>query len=670
MLSKITKYMILPKEMTEFEVNYLKRLNRLALFFFYVHIPIFMGIAWLAGTGPLFALALSSVAVIGPTVAYWFLKNQRTISMVHGFTAMIMGGILVHFGQGPMQIEMHFYFFALLAMLCMFANPMVNIVAALTAAVHHLVIWWYLPNSVFNYDASFEVVLVHAAFVVLETVAACYISREFFDNVIGLDKIVQARTSQLAAAQRDMSLILDNIDQGFITVNLDGVMCGKTSTIVHEWFGKEEDKMTFSDYIRHIDQGAADWFELGLESVKDGFLPVDVAFEQLPRLLKFDSKTMKLEYKAVTNDAEEVEKVIIVISDITDLIQKEISEALQKQMLSVFEHIMRDKIGFIEFLTESDQQMNTIVNKQYEDLTHLKRLIHTIKGNSSIFGLTGIADVCHELENQIVSEETLPNDEEIQVLSEAWKEMRQRLDELLGQSRRRMDNVIKIDDVEYRAILHAVLTGENPEKTAEMIRSWKLEPIQNRFGTLKQQAERLAKRMGKTDITINILPSNIRITKEYWAPFWSNFVHVIRNAVDHGIETPEERRQAGKKAGGTLELKSYVEWNQFVISVSDDGKGIDWQSVAEKAKSLNLPHSTHDDLVKALFSEGVSTKDVATDISGRGVGMGAVLQACENLGGKIDIFTKEKQGTQFLFKFPMTENVYQVVDNSKLKIAA
>src|SRR3569833_3101525 len=105
--------------------------------------------------------------------------------MVYGFTSMIMGGVLVHFGQGPVQIEMHFYFFALLAMLCMFGNPAVNLVAAVTVAVHHLVMWWWMPHSVFNYVASIWVVAVHTTNNKHKTVAACFISRRFFDDVSG-----------------------------------------------------------------------------------------------------------------------------------------------------------------------------------------------------------------------------------------------------------------------------------------------------------------------------------------------------------------------------------------------------------------------------------------------------------------------------------------------------
>jgi two-component system chemotaxis sensor kinase CheA len=232
-----TKYLALPAEITLFEQRFLARLNEVALIFFYLHIPVLMAVAWAAGIGPLYALALSLVVITGPTIAYRTVHNPRWLSVVYGITAMLMGGMLVHFGQGPVQIEMHFYFFALLAMLCMFANPMVNLAAALTVALHHLIVWWLLPSSVFNYDAQWWVVLVHAAFVVLETVAACYISRQFFDNVIGLERIVEARTATIRENQRDMHLILNNLGEGLVTINLDGQMSSETSRAVKTWFG-------------------------------------------------------------------------------------------------------------------------------------------------------------------------------------------------------------------------------------------------------------------------------------------------------------------------------------------------------------------------------------------------------------------------------------------------
>ena len=155
-------------------------MNRVALVFFLLHVPLMTVLAYVNKTGALLGFALSTAVVAGPALAYATLRNPRAVSMVHGVAAMFMGGVLVHVGQGPVQIEMHFYFFALLAMLAVFGNPLVIIAAALTVALHHLVLWFFLPESVFNYQAPLWVVAVHAVFVVLESAAGCFIARSFF----------------------------------------------------------------------------------------------------------------------------------------------------------------------------------------------------------------------------------------------------------------------------------------------------------------------------------------------------------------------------------------------------------------------------------------------------------------------------------------------------------
>jgi hypothetical protein len=94
----------------------------------------------------------------GPALAYATLERPRVVSIIYGVSAMFFGGLLVHFGQGPVQIEMHFYFFALIAMLAVFGNPLVIVAAAVTVALHHLLLWFIVPESVFNYDAPVWVV--------------------------------------------------------------------------------------------------------------------------------------------------------------------------------------------------------------------------------------------------------------------------------------------------------------------------------------------------------------------------------------------------------------------------------------------------------------------------------------------------------------------------------
>src|SRR5882672_3758531 len=153
-MKKIFQFLVLPKQITDFERDYLARVNRVALIFFALHAPVFTLIAWLNGTRPGLAAVLTSAVFAGSVLAQSALKNPCVVSVVYGVTAMFMGGLLVHFGQGPVQIEMHFYFFALVAMCSVFGNPLVIIAAATTIALHHLILWLVLPRSVFNYEAA------------------------------------------------------------------------------------------------------------------------------------------------------------------------------------------------------------------------------------------------------------------------------------------------------------------------------------------------------------------------------------------------------------------------------------------------------------------------------------------------------------------------------------
>lgn len=131
-------------------------------------------------------------------------------------------------------------------------------------------------------------------------------------------------------------------------------------------------------------------------------------------------------------------------------------------------------------------------------------------------------------------------------------------------------------------------------------------------------------------------------------------MHVVRNAVDHGIETGEERVAAGKPLEPTLALKAYTSGDALVIEVADDGRGIDWNVIARKASDAGLPAHSPGDLADALFADGVSSRDVVSELSGRGVGLAAVKQACEDLGGKVEVLSRKGRGTQFLFRLPLS----------------
>ncbi|MEE4301945.1 MAG: ATP-binding protein [Pseudomonadales bacterium] len=670
---KLTDYLILPGEITPFERGYLKRINKVALIFFYLHVPVLGAVAWVSGTGVLEALALMALVLAGPTVAYRMLKNPRTLSMVYGITAMLMGGLLVHFGQGPVQVEMHFYFFALLAMLCMFANPAVNLVAAGTVTVHHLAVFLFLPSSFVNYDAEWWVVAVHAAFVVVETVAAVFISREFFDNVIGLEKIVEARTATIREQQRDMKLILDNTAQGLVTIDLEGKVVGDGSKAMRTWFGEQGDSVLLSEWIGQWDPKFGEWFDLSLESVSDGFLPLEITLGQLPKTVSVADRTYTLAYRMVEQEDPAAqapdeerreferkapepapEKMLVMVTDVTEQLEKEAKERRQAELLELFKHINRDKPGFLEFIAEAEELMATLMEGKYEDLDQLKRLIHTLKGNSAIFGMRTFSGICHELETLIADEGIAPTDEQIDEVEAAWNDIRGDLKELLGEAE---SDRIQLEDSDYQAILRAVVDGADKEAVTRMIESWRLEPTLRRLEIIQKQILGLTERMGKEPATVLLYPNDIRFDSKRFAPFWSAFIHVLRNTVDHGIEDVERRESLGKPRGGVIKVTTEIADEKFVISVEDDGPGVDWDRLRERAVEMghDVAGMSNGDL---LFLSGVSAKADVSELSGRGVGMAAILEACEQLGGSIDVTARPSKGTTISFTFPADEAVY------------
>lgn len=134
-------------------------------------------------------------------------------------------------------------------------------------------------------------------------------------------------------------------------------------------------------------------------------------------------------------------------------------------------------------------------------------------------------------------------------------------------------------------------------------------------------------------------------------------MHIIRNSIDHGIESASERKKIGKPEHGKVELISYYRGQNIVIEIIDDGKGIDIERVTqkaiekgilseEKAKSL-----TADEAIKLIFEPGFSTKDIADEISGRGVGMDVVKNTVEALKGKVEVKTEKVKEVNSYLKF-------------------
>lgn len=654
-MEQLKAYLWLPEETSPTEKAHVDRINRLALLLLACHIPVFALVAWICDTGPGFAVVLSAITVVGPGIAALRLRdNHRALAHVIAFTTMCMGGLLVHFGQGPMQIEMHFYFFVLLALLACYANPAVNLTAAVTAAVHHLTIWLLLPASVFNYDASFWVVAVHALFVVLETVAAVFIARSFYDNVIGLEKIIAARTMEIDQRNRDMKLVLDNVSQGLLTIDKEGRFGDERSQRVEEFMGAPHPSGSFCQWLSTTDERAGTWLAIGLEELQEDILPEEVILDQLPKRFRSASeeclRTCELQYRPIRNEEGQTIKLLVVITDITDQLRREAAEAEQKENLRLFELIASDPVGFMDFFAEADKMLRRLVDDHELSLRDSKRLVHTLKGNAAMYGLDRLAQQAHELEEKVETSGERLSADELRVLDELWKGLSDKVEELSGGHQAHHVSVLREDvetlrrEVEAQAS-HSVLLG--------ILSRLEMDPSHRRLDLLADQAKKIAERLGRRNIEIEATTGDvdIRFDSERWTAFWSSLVHVFRNAFDHGLEPESERQEAGKTPHGKLTLATYTEADKVVIAVRDDGRGVDVERLAERARKAGLSAETTEQILQAIFADGVTTRDAVTEISGRGVGMAAVKAEVDALGGTVRAQTEPGKGTSFEFIF-------------------
>jgi two-component system chemotaxis sensor kinase CheA len=182
-------------------------------------------------------------------------------------------------------------------------------------------------------------------------------------------------------------------------------------------------------------------------------------------------------------------------------------------------------------------------------------------------------------------------------------------------------------------------------------------PIGQIFSRLAQVIRRYSRETGK-EIDLTLYGEDTELDKSLAEEIVDPLMHLVRNSIDHGIESAEDRTRKGKSPHGNIVLKAYQKGNYVVIEVIDDGRGIDAEKVKDKAieKGLLAPAAELDEreIVNFIFLPGFSTKEAVSEISGRGVGLDVVKEKLAPLGGFAEVYTKREEGTTFTLTLPIT----------------
>jgi len=187
----------------------------------------------------------------------------------------------------------------------------------------------------------------------------------------------------------------------------------------------------------------------------------------------------------------------------------------------------------------------------------------------------------------------------------------------------------------------------------------RMQPVKKLFQKFPRVARDLSRMLGK-EVELITEGEDTEMDKSLIERLEEPLIHLIRNAVDHGIEPPDERERLGKPRVGRIKLKAYYQGDRVFISVEDDGRGIDIEKVKAKAieKGIatkdRLEKMTEKEILSLVFSPGFSTADRVSEVSGRGVGMDVVMDVVMRFRGTVDLFSEKGKGTRVVMSFPLT----------------
>jgi len=463
-----------------------------------------------------------------------------------------------------------------------------------------------------------------------------------------MKKELEDTRDEAREAHRAARLVLDHVDEGLMILDADGRVGPQSSATTERLLGRPDPGQTVWELIARWDPAAAEWLSLGWEGLTDGFLPLDVVLDQLPTRCQGNGCTLQLRFIPMSTPDPaggdpRFDGMVVAVADISAALVQERAEAEQRELLALFQQLLKDPAALDVFVEAGASLVHGLGSG---DRTEQMRAVHTLKGNASMLGLASISSICHEVEQRLVQGDA-PEEAGVPRVVGAWEQLERQIQSL----RQTQDGQVRVSAEERQALRDAIAQHTPHHVLLEVVDSWSLEPAKRPLARIGQQAVALAERLDKPGLSVLIDAGELRTDPDLWRPLWAALTHLVRNAVDHGIEHADERVAAGKPMEGRLTLRLVDRGHEVALRIEDDGRGIDWSAVRTKAETKGLPAATHHDLIEALFADGLTTRESASQTSGRGVGMAAVRAAAASLGGRMEVQSEQGKGTTWFIVF-------------------
>lgn len=490
-----------------------------------------------------------------------------------------------------------------------------------------------------------------------------------------LSRLVDERTADLKERSVAVKRLLDNANQGFLTFSGSLSVENEYSQKCLEIFSESIEGQPIGRLLYPDDTQKRDFWEQTIQAVfnEEDEVKVEAILSLLQQEFIIKHKLIQVAYNRI-----EPNRFMLILTDITDKKNLEINVERERNRLKMIVSVISNSDEFFELLDDYQtflSRRSGFVNADhtpFQNLTELYRLIHTYKGLFAQKDFITTPQGLHKLESRLslwLQEGTISN-ETLQVMLnkidfELWlAKDTDILRETLGDDYMDKKTTIKIDDETFEMLHGKImeLIETQPDECHELlellalIRKLKYKPIGEYFASLPKYVEMLSERLDKTLNPMGVNDTTNIIVGEEFKPFAKSLIHVIRNSVDHGIETPEERVECGKEEKGTILFTITDTEDSVIIEVSDDGRGINKEKLKEKAlergcKTL-LELENDAAVIELMFEDYLSTKDEVNDLSGRGVGLASVRSEVLKLAGNYSVVSETGEGCKFIFSIP------------------
>ncbi|MDP4088691.1 MAG: ATP-binding protein [Bacillota bacterium] len=473
--------------------------------------------------------------------------------------------------------------------------------------------------------------------------------------------------SALANRHSKLKNILDHVEQGLLTFNKSLVINYEYSQECERIFSGKVSQNKLSSLLYESDDSMQSFIDdllLKIFDSEEGKRPLYISL--LPEEVLIEGKNISVSYKIVKDEKDE-DIMMVILSDITE--KRKLEKKMDEER-SILKMVVKTIINRNEFLQLSGEYKSFCEEDfnglQKEDFDEWLRKIHTFKGNFSQFDMISVVKQLDELENSLYSDTSysIITDLNGKQLYSWLSEDLNIIETYTGSDFSRDEEIFyikksKLTEIEEK--LKKVLSAYEYKTVLPMIKSLCYKSVKELLAIYPAYIEKLSQRIERPVRPLEISGDEVLIDTNYYGEVTKSLVHIFRNCVDHGIENEDERLEKGKEQMGTIRCMVKDLADNFSITISDDGRGIDVPLLEQKCLERNvcseeeLHKMNHDEKMDLIFKQGLSTKDSATSISGRGVGMPAVKEAVENAGGNIEVYSEKDVYTSFIITLPKIE---------------